>query len=426
MSKNNNMKMGVFIVSLGALFYFYEYFLRIFPSVMKAQLIHDFHLNATLFGALSAYYFYAYTPMQLVVGVLVDRFSLRKVLTLSVFCCVIGTYLIGISNAYYLATFGRFLQGFGSAFAFVGSLKLAAMWLPAERFAFFSGACAALGFIGGAFGEISITLLLKHMSWRHALIGFGLIGNVLAIVFWFYLRKSPKQHCPKKNKLTIGQFLKQFKLVIGQHRIWIAGVLSSLMFLPTSVFAALWGIPYLEKFHHYSTDQAAIATSMIFVGWAIGAPIQGLISDRCNTRLKVIMVGALGGAVLSFIMLYDAKIAYPTLCLCFIFFGIFSSSQVLTFAMARDISSPQIAGTAIAFVNALAMIGGMVFQRGVGKLLDLSWSGHVNQLGDPVYQISDYQHALMIIPICLCIAGTIAMICKTPHELFIHDRASSS
>ena len=93
---------------------------------------------------------------------------------------------------------------------------------------------------------------------------------------------------------------------------------------------------------------------------------------------------------------------------------------------APTLATAQIAGTAIAFVNALAMIGGMVFQRGVGKLLDLSWSGHFNHAGDPIYRISDYQHALAIIPICLFIAAIIALIAKTPQQLFIKEPQSQS
>ncbi len=421
MKKNQSLRLGYFIVTLGALFYFYEYFLRISPSVMKPQLMHSFHIDATLFGTLSAFYFYAYTPMQLAVGVIVDKFKLHWVLSLAVLCCTIGTLLMATTHSYTLAAFGRFLQGFGSAFGFVGALKLAAMWLPAERFAFFSGSCASLGFFGAAFGEILLAQMVESLGWRTAIENFAIAGFVFTVVFWIFLRLKPQHDTPlhpmthgnKEHSLSFKEAFIHLKYIVKQRYIWIAGILSSLMFLPTSVFAALWGIPYLQALHHYSATQAALATSMIFIGWGIGAPIQGYISDYLRNRIKVIGVGALVSCITSLLVLYSATMSFAITCILFIIFGIFSSVQVLTFSMARDLCSPKIAGMAIAFVNTLAMLGGMLFQRGVGQILDWSWSGLMIH-GERVYRIQDYEHAVTVIPVCLAISAIIA--------LFIRER----
>ena len=69
------------ICGLGALYYAYEYLLRITPSVMEHALREHFSLSATGFGLLSAFYYYAYVPMQVPVGVLMDRFGPRRLLS---------------------------------------------------------------------------------------------------------------------------------------------------------------------------------------------------------------------------------------------------------------------------------------------------------------------------------------------------------
>jgi len=420
LKSSHSLRLGYFIVTLGALFYFYEYFIRISPSVMKPELMHSFHIDATLFGTLSAFYFYAYTPMQLIVGVVVDKFKLHRVLSLAVLCCTIGTLLMATTHNYTLAATGRFLQGFGSAFGFVGALKLAAIWLPAERFAFFSGSCASLGFFGAAFGDILLTQMVETLGWRTAIQNFAIAGFALTIVFWIFLRLQPRHATPlnilnntkrEDTTLSFREALKHLKYIIKQRYIWVAGILSSLMFLPTSVFAALWGIPYLQALHHYSGVQAALATSMIFIGWGIGAPIQGYISDYLKNRIKVIGMGALVACITSIIVLYSPNMSFGMTCALFVIFGIFSSVQVLTFAMARDLCSPKIAGMAIAFVNTLAMIGGMIFQRGVGEILDWSWSG-IMMHGERVYRIQDYEHAVSVIPICLAISSIITLLIR--------------
>ena len=94
---------------------------------------------------------------------------------------------------------------------------------------------------------------------------------------------------------------------------------------------------------------------------------------------------------------------------------------MLTFAMARDLCPPQVAGMAIAFVNTLSMMGGTFFQRGVGQILDWSWSGLIVN-GQRVYRVSDYEHAVAIVPICLGIATLISLVVSEKKvRKFRHD-----
>ena len=415
--KRKSYLIGYITVILGAFFYFYEYFFRVSPSVMKAELMSSFHINATLFGTLSGFYFFAYTPMQMVVGFIVDSVSLRKVLPFMVLACAGGTFLLGYTDNFHIALAGRFLQGFGSAFAYVCALKLAARWLPAERFGLFAGLCTGLGFLGGAVGESLLPDLLKVQSWHLAMYDIAGFGILLAILFWIFLTLSNK-YKPRldvhHDRISLKQAFIQFKIIIRNKYIVIAGILSGLMFLPTSVFASLWGVPYLQKLHGYTAEHAGLATSMIFVGWAIGGPIQGFISDAVGGRFRVIAVGAIIASILSCLALYIQSLSFVPLCIIFILFGIFSSAQVLTFAVGRDHCDHRTIGMAVAFINTLAMLGGLVFQREVGRILDANWSGLVGTHGERVYRLIDYQHAMIIIPAGLAIAGIIAIFSREP------------
>src|SRR3990167_3287158 len=69
--------------SIAAMFYCFAYFLRVSPSMMENELSSQFHITATQLGNFSAFYYYAYTPLQIPVGVIVDRFGSRIVLSLA-------------------------------------------------------------------------------------------------------------------------------------------------------------------------------------------------------------------------------------------------------------------------------------------------------------------------------------------------------
>ena len=248
---------------------------------------------------------------------------------------------------------------------------------------------------------------------------FTIIGVALAILFWLFLGAKTREKSRKSVKpvLTLSwkEAFSQLFEIIKSGYIWWAGILSFLLFLPTTVFAGLWGIPYLQKMHGYTTQQAALATGLIFIGWAIGAPIQGWLSDLFHRRLRLIWISALASCVLALCVLYIRDMPYWLVCLLFILMGAASSTQMLTFTMARDTFGIRVIGMACAFVNTLSMLGGMIFQSGFGLFLDALWKGRYTKAGDKFYQLVTYEKVVLVVPICFILSAIIA--------IFVRDRA---
>lgn len=406
---------GIFIVLLGALFYCYEYFLRIAPSVMQQDLMQTFNIDATLFGTLSGFYYYAYSPMQLFVGIALDRYHLKYLLPFSILCCVLGSVLFVSSQHYEVVAFGRFLQGFGSAFAFVGALKLASRWLPVWWFAAFSGICTSIGFLGGAAGDIALSNMVKDIGWRATIESFAIIGLVLTLITYFaltYASRLPNDRVPTSVAVgNLKQAFLQLWALLHKPYIWVAGIIGGLLFLPTIVFAELWGIPYLQKLHGYSLTQAGLASSMIYIGWAIGSPFPGIISNLLKKRMRVLWVGSLIAMVLSVLVLYDASLTFVQVCIVFILFGIVSSVECITFAMGRDVCTEETTGMAVAFVNFLVMVSGMFMQSFVGWLIDIG--NHAPTVNGVLqYSLHDYQRAVVVVPISLLLAMMLALVMR--------------
>ena len=420
-SQSKYFSLGTIIVLLGALFYAYEYFLRVIPGVLAPELMHSFSINATAFGTLSAFYFYAYTPMQLIVGPLVDRYNTKFILMLALIACICGNAILGITHLYVLATIARFLQGFGSAFAFVGVLKLTAMWCRKEHFAFYAGLATALGYLGAGLGEIVLDSLNSAIGWRPTIQAFTIVGIILLLLFFFISDQRDTKHNTKAQIVTFPQIWSQVKVLLNNRRIWIAAALAALLFMPTSVFAALWGITYLKAIYHYSPHQATFAVAMIFIGWAIGAPTAGAFSDWLGTRIKVMRVAALFAFIIATVLLYWPVLPFPLVCFCFLLFGICSASETLAFVMARDLCKSEHSGTAIAIVNCASMLGGLLLQRGIGELLDWHWHGSLTH-GLRVYTMAQYKMAIIVVPIGLALAFLISCLSRDT----LHPKSKST
>ena len=199
--KNTAKGIGWLICSMGMIFYAYEFLLRISPSVMEPNLRAYFNINAEGFGSLVGLYYMAYTPMQLLVGPIVDLYGPRLVLTLATVICALGSLIFGTTHLVWVAGIGRFLVGFGSAFAFVSALKLASVWLPINRFAMFTGLVTALGMVGGMVGDIGLTRVVDPVGWQTTILygaGFGIfLAPLIALIV--------RNHPPEKVARSINE-----------------------------------------------------------------------------------------------------------------------------------------------------------------------------------------------------------------------------
>lgn len=391
------------ICILGALFYCYEYFLRIAPSVMSDDIMKVFHLTAGSFGDLVAFFYYVYTPMQLVVGICMDRYGPRRLLVVACLVCAGGTLLFATTHWIVLAAVGRMLIGFGAAFAFVGALKLASIWLPPERFATVSGMVTALGMVGAMSSDILMAYFVEKSGWQFTLIVLAIIGIVLAVLIFLIVRdrfQSIQKTPFFVPELSFKDVFVGLLQALRNRNIWINGLVGCLMYLPITVFAELWGIPFLVQTHHLSHMAATEVVSSVFLGFAIGGTFAGWFSDIIGRRRLPIMFGAFCAFIISCFILYVPDLSEITLTLLFFFLGMMSSAQVIVFAIGREVSPKHIAGTAVSVTNMFTMIGGALFQPLIGIILDLHWQGKISH-GVHVYSSANYVSALSLLPLGL-------------------------
>jgi MFS family permease len=412
-SKKKAVLIGWLICALGAIFYCYEYLLRIEPSIMVPNLMAAFSVTAVGIGSLIGLYYYAYTPMQLIVGVLIDRYGTRLMISLAVIACTIGSLLFGLPHSLLLVSVGRFLIGLGSSFAFIGVLKLAAEWLPKHHFALFTGITTALGMIGAMIGVVGLTHIKDNIGWQPTLYIGTIVGVILMPIIWLFVRDTPKWRTVQVGaKTSFSATFKGLWRIIKNPQMWLAGLVGCMFYLSLSLFGELWGIPFIQKVYNVSPDSAALACSMLFAGWLVGAPVNGWLSDAIKTRKLLLIIGGLLSLIVSSIIIFKPfVIATWVLFVLLFLFGIFSSVQIICFAISRENNHTKIAATSVAFTNLVIMLGGMIFQPLIGLLLDLNWDGTV-QNGIRVYSGTSYQLALWVLPICILIGVILALVLR--------------
>lgn len=394
-----SLTFGLLVWFIGALFYCYEFLLRILPGTLQSELSVAFgHISATTFGQLAALYYFAYSPMQLPVGMLIDRYGPRSLLTLACLCCTIGSYLFMMFSSLWVPGIGRFLVGFGSSFAFVGGLSIAQQWLPQRYFSLAVGLMTTLGMLGLMYGGVKITALAEVIALDKILMLTVIAGAILTVLVFFIMREPlGTKHT---ERLELPEFFRQVGRVLVSKDVWLIGIVAASLYTSLSVFGELWGKSYLEGAHGLTKLQAAKGIAAMFFGWAVGAPLAGFLSDKIMRRKCFLMGGAVGALLCICIILYMGNLSYLAILSLLFLYGVFSGTEILAFVMAKENSGTEVSGTVFAAINMIVTLGGVIFQPLVGFLLD--YSNH-SKITDTMitYSVADYQRALIILPLSL-------------------------
>lgn len=395
---------AVIVWGLATLFYLYELMLLVSPSVMVDELAITFKASAEQLGSLAAFYYYAYALMQIPVGLLMDRFGPRWLLTIAGALCVVGCYIFAYADNIFIAQIGRFIMGVGGSFAVVGCLKLASLWFSLKHFALLTGMTIAAGMMGGVFGQKPVALLVMTYGWRETMILGAELGLVLTFIIFLLVRDHPANPIFHPKKLSSDlPFLDGLFRVMKKPQVWIASIYAGLMFVPTTAFGQLWGVPYFIERYHIEKDLAGWTVSMIFFGWAVGGPVYGWISDRIQRRRRPMIIAATGTFITMVAILYAPVNILQMQCLMFLL-GLFSSGFILAFSLVREINLPILTGTVIGFINTLNNASGALAQPVVGQLLDTFWDGNLTAEGSPIYTLSMYNEAFLFLPVCIGLA----------------------
>lgn len=399
------------IVSLGATFYLYEYFLRVMPTVITSELAQEFRLGPSELGQLLACFFYAYAAMQVPAGLICDHIGPKRSLILAISICALSTFLFQQTEHYWLAQCTRFAIGAASAFAFVCPLKLADKWFSADKQAMITGLVQLMGCFGAIFAQGPIAALVQHYGWRTSLFWTSLLGLAIACIYLIVLQDQPKNtptSSPDHPKSTAvwHETWQRFRQVISVRQNWAIGITAFAVWSPIAVFAESWGIAYLCALYNITPEAAAGHMMWVWIAMAIASPTAGWLSNYMRSRkVPCLTLLAIGLIASSMLILAPPTSAWKLNSLLFLL-GVASAAQPVTFGMIHDNSSESCLGTAIAMNNMLLISSCSVLQPIVGILLEWLQPSLSTPITAPMYQ-----NAFLVAPLASIIGMLVCHFC---------------
>lgn len=390
--------------TLVVLGYMLAFFHRMAPAAIAGDLQESFLASGAALGALAAAYFYAYTVMQIPVGVMADMLGVRKIVAIGALTAGLGSILFGLADTLAVASIGRVLIGLGVSSMFISLMKLNSVWFHDRHFGTVGGMSILLGNLGSVLAATPLVWAVTHTSWRNVFVAVGLFSIVLAVLVWFLVHSHPgeaglpsmrelegKEAHPRHHGHWYDGLLKVMKNRATWPGFWPnLGIGGSLF-----AFAGLWAVPYLRDVYGMERTVAANHTMLLLFSFAVGAMLSGMLSDRLGKRMPVIL-GGIALYVLCWLPIVFAwhlpgSLSY----LLFALMGLSASGFTLTWASVKEVNPPALSGMATSVINTGSFLGAAVLQPLVGWAMDQGWDGKL-LAGARVYSEHNYQVGLGI------------------------------
>ncbi|WP_269539260.1 MFS transporter [Cerasicoccus fimbriatus] len=393
-----------FVWGVASVFVLYQFSMQVSVAVFSKEIQTDLHATVTSVGVLTALFSVAYAMMQVPVGVMLDRWSPRLLMTISALVCAAGACVFAMSDSLVFAGLGRLLMGLGASFSFVGASFLAGRWIPKEKFALFVGLTEMTGVAGAAGFDLLSRYLESHVTWRTQIGVSAVFGFILAGTIWAVVRDHPADQPPPKHT-SQSNLAKSVGELVMNRQIWLVG---GFYFLSMGVllgFAGLWNATF-QYAYDLPVEEVAVANALIFLGWAIGSPVAGWLAGRYSVK-KLILVGVIGHLVVTGAIFFTGMLPLGVIYLLRFGFGLFGGMNILAFAVAGRAAPASLSGTALGIINTMGFAGVTLLQTFPGLLL----AGDTQAHGWP-----EMAHALTIYLGALTIAAIFACMLKDPNR----------
>jgi MFS family permease len=373
-----------------------------------------FQADASTLALFAVVQLAVYGGMQIPVGVLLDRYGSRPIITAGMLLMALGQLTMALSPSIGIAIVARILLGAGDAAVFPAVLRLVATWFPAQRGPVMVQFTGIIGQAGQLIALVPVAALLHATTWSITFGSIAGLGLLFTILVWLIVRNNPAENGLDVSVNTdtgvVRVVTSAIDTGVGIRAAW-AHPGTRLAFwshfttpFAGTVFVLLWGMPFLTAGEGLSTAHAAGIISIYVVAGMILGPIIGDLSRRLpNHRSLALVLPAVGVQMAAWI----AVIAFPgpapdwLLWILAIALATGGPASMIAFDHARTHNPAHRLSTATGVTNAGGFIAALIAVFVIGLLLDAQGAGTPDTYSLDAFRIA------FVTPIPLWLLGTV-------------------
>lgn len=348
--------------------YFLSFFFRNVNAVISRDLARDFELSSADLGFLTATYLLAFAAFQLPLGVLLDRYGPRRVLTVLMCIAGSGALIFALAQDFVMLSVGRALIGLGVSGGLMGAIKAFTLWFPLSRLATLNGLYLAIGGVGGLSATAPAEAFLGPFGWR-ALFYLLAAASVCAAALIFFL--VPEKPLPGHGQTLRAQIV-GFRAVFASVPFWRIALPLVVCHASYQALQGLWLAPWLYDVGGQTRTAVANYLFAAAVAYAVGSVFFGVSSDSLARagvpRLTVYKIGQSVSLAMFALLAAGVNAGLGAI---LAVYGFTAISAALAYALLTPLFAPEMTGRVVTASNVMLFGTSFLFQWGIGAVLRL-------------------------------------------------------
>ncbi len=347
-----------------------------------------FHADASTLSMFAVLQLGVYGAMQLPIGVLLDRWGARPIITIGMLLMGVGQLVMALSPNVGVAIAARMLLGAGDAAVFPSVLRLVATWFPAQRNPLMVQLTGLVGQSGQILALLPLAALLHATSWS---VAFGSVAGLcvlFAILVWAIVRNhppgAPGDVSVDTDTGTITVVTSAVDAEAGLRAAWAhPGTRLAFWSHFTTPFAGtafimLWGMPFLTAGEGLARSAAAAITTLyVIVGMVLG-PVLGALSARLPMhRSRGLVLPIVAVQLVAWLVVIAWPVQAPLWLLVVLAIALATGgpASMIAFDHARTHNPSHRLSTATGITNVGGFLAGLIAIFLIGVALDLQGAG---------------------------------------------------
>jgi MFS family permease len=330
-----------------------------------------FHAGPAALSGFVVLQLLVYAALQVPVGLLLDRFGGRVLVTVGALTMAAGQLVLALATTLPLAVTARVLIGTGDALTFISVLSVVTAWFPPRRVPVMTQLTGLVGQLGQVLSAVPLAALLHGPGWTTAFLCAAGLGVFVGLAVLVVVRDRPPGAPPPPPAASPREVLR------GLRTSWFEpgtrlGLWTHLgtQFCGT-VFGLLWGVPYLVAGQGMSAGQASALLTLLVVVGILAGPLFGEFAARHPMRrsLLVLTVIAAHALVWAAVLLVPPPAPRWLLVVLVIVIGTGGPGSMIGFDFARTFNPRSRQGAAVGIVNVGGFVASLLVAWAIGVVL---------------------------------------------------------
>ncbi|WP_110469188.1 MFS transporter [Williamsia limnetica] len=313
-----------------------------------------------------------YAAMQIPAGLLLDRFGSRAMIVAGALIMASGQMTLALTEELPLAIAARALVGVGDAFTFISVLRLVPRWFTPKRVPLITQLTGITGQLGQVLSAVPFLALLDARGWTTAFISAAALGVLSAVLTLALVRNAPRGTAVIAQKVSVRGSLGNVKAVAKRPGTRLGFFAHMGTQFSITVFALMWGIPYLTTAQGLSPGLAGGLLTISVVAIVLSGVVIGLLTGRFPARRSRLVLFIMGSNALmwTIILLLPGPAPLWLLIMLVVVVSIGGPGSVIGFDFARTFNPSSMLGTAQGMVNMGGFIASLLVMQAMGVIID--------------------------------------------------------